>query len=188
MVVAETLAGIALAKSAVSGVKSVINTCQDVNDIAHHLDDLFHGYDQSRHKVNQKKNESKKGSKEWRNYLGKKFHDEEEEVSLSDITAEVIEQKQIEEQMKAMKNMLNKRFGMGTWDEIIELRKQRIEEAKKARERAKQIAEAQIEHQHHVWKEIWKWTWQLSTVVFSILTLWGWLSYASKGKIPWPFW
>ena len=35
--VAEILAGIALAKSAVSGIKSMLDTANDVNDIAHHL-------------------------------------------------------------------------------------------------------------------------------------------------------
>ena len=47
--VAEILAGIALAKTAVSGIKSVIDTAKDVNDVAHFVDDLFKGYDQSRH-------------------------------------------------------------------------------------------------------------------------------------------
>ena len=42
--VAEILAGIALAKSAVSGVKSMINTAKDINEISHHLDDLFKGH------------------------------------------------------------------------------------------------------------------------------------------------
>ena len=139
--VAEILAGIALAKSAVSGVKSMINTAKDINEISHHIDDLFSGYDQSRRKV-AAKNQPKKGDKKWLSYLGKTFKDEEQSVSLSEITAEVIEQKQIEEQMKSMRNMLNKRFGIDTWNEIIELRKKRIKELKEAQEKAAQIAKA----------------------------------------------
>ena len=38
MVVAETLAGIALVKSAVDGIKSAIATAKDVGDIAHEVD------------------------------------------------------------------------------------------------------------------------------------------------------
>jgi len=184
--VAEILAGIALAKSAVSGIKGAINTAKDVNEIAHHLDDLFKGYDQSRRATSeQKKKQEQKGNKEWRNYLGKKLHDEDEDVSLSAITAEVIEQKQIEEQILATKRMLNRRFGPDTWDEIIALRKKRIEEFKKQQERQKELDKQHAEHTHDMWASIWKWTWQLTVVAFSILTLWGWLSYASKGKIPW---
>ena len=46
--VAEVLAGIALAKAAVGGIKSAIDTAKDVNDVAHFVDDLFKSHDQSR--------------------------------------------------------------------------------------------------------------------------------------------
>ena len=41
MVIAETLAGIALVKSAVDGIKSAIGTARDVSEIAHQIDNLF---------------------------------------------------------------------------------------------------------------------------------------------------
>ena len=44
--VAEILAGLALAKSAVSGIKSMIDTANDVCDIAQHIDDVFKSRDQ----------------------------------------------------------------------------------------------------------------------------------------------
>ena len=46
---------------------------------------------------------------------------------MSDTIAEVIEQKQIEEQLEATKRLLNKRFGPNTWDDIIDLRNKKIE-------------------------------------------------------------
>ena len=126
--VAEILAGIALAKSAVSGIKSAIETAKDVNDVAHHLDDLLTGYDQSKRKTQKKK---PKGNKAWTRYLGSKLKDQDDDISLSQITSEVIEQKQIEEQIQSIKRMMNKRFGPGTWDEILKLRQERIDERKK---------------------------------------------------------
>ena len=41
--IAETLAGIALVKSAVDGIKSAIGTANDISDIAGHIDNLFAG-------------------------------------------------------------------------------------------------------------------------------------------------
>jgi hypothetical protein len=41
--IAETLAGIALVKSAVDGIKGAINTANDISDIAGHIDNLFVG-------------------------------------------------------------------------------------------------------------------------------------------------
>ena len=43
---AETLAGIALVKSAVDGIKSAISTARDVGEIADELDKLFTGEQQ----------------------------------------------------------------------------------------------------------------------------------------------
>ena len=43
MVVAETLAGLALVNSAVKGIKSVIATCQDVSEIADQIDSVITG-------------------------------------------------------------------------------------------------------------------------------------------------
>ena len=41
--IAETLAGIALVKSAVDGIKGAIGHANDISDIAGHIDNLFEG-------------------------------------------------------------------------------------------------------------------------------------------------
>jgi hypothetical protein len=177
--VAEILAGIALAKSSVTAVKSVISTCKDINELSHHLDDLFKGHDQI------KKDQVKKGNKEWNIYLTGKFKDEQEDEgsSLSDVTAEVIEQKQIEEQMKSMRNMLNKRFGQNTWDEILELRKKRIEEAKIRRK--KRIAEAK--ESGRFWKKVMIEISKGIGIISLIFLMYWAIAVNSKVKLPW-FW
>ena len=183
MVVAETLAGIALAKAAVSGVKSMIDTAKGVNDIAHHLDDLFKGHEQIHSK------QVKKGNKEWNTYLVGKFKDESEDVgvSLSDVTAEVIEQKQIEEQMKAMKNMLNKRFGFDTWDEILELRKKRIEEvAERKKRQINKVRESQ-EKSKKFWGKLLLETGKIVGIVVFVLSIYWYIATHSVSKLPW-FW
>ena len=73
MVVAETMAAIALARSAVSGVQSVINTCKDVSEISGQIDQMFHAHEQVH------KKSSAKGNKEWNNYLTQKLKDGGEE-------------------------------------------------------------------------------------------------------------
>ena len=84
------------------------------------------------------KKKRKKGDKKWRDFLGKKLKDQDDEVSMSDTIAEVIEQKQIEEQLEATKRMLNRRFGSNTWDDIVDLRNKKIEALKKKRAREKE--------------------------------------------------
>jgi len=135
--VAEILAGIALVKTAVSGIKSAIDTAKDVNDIAQFVDDLFKGYDKSRQAARKAQEKSKKDNKKWRDHLSAKLKDQDDEVSMSDTIAEVIEQKQIEEQLEATKRLLNRRFGANTWDDIIDLRNKKIEALNKKRPKRK---------------------------------------------------
>ena len=134
MVVAETMAAIALAKGAVSGVKSVIDTCKDISEISGQIDQMFHAHEQVH------KKSSAKGNKEWNTYLTQKLKDGEEAEgeSMSDITAEIIEKKQIEEQLLQMQRMLNRRFGPDTWNDILDLRAKRKAENKIKRKKAKE--------------------------------------------------
>ena len=186
VMVAEILAGIALAKSAVSGVKSMIDTAKGVNDIAHHLDDLFKGQAQVKQK---QKKDGKKGNKEWNIYLTEKLHDEKEAegTSISDITAEVIEQKQIEEQIQAMAKMLNKRFGASTWDEIIELRKKRIEEAKEARKKAIEAAKKRAIESDKFWQKILVEGGKVIGLILGVICMYGIIATHAKAPMPW-FW
>ena len=55
MVVAETLVGIQLVKSAVAGIKEVIPTCHDIHEISHHIDNVFSGQDHIDKKIAEKK-------------------------------------------------------------------------------------------------------------------------------------
>ena len=50
---AETLAGIALVKSAVDGIKSAISTAKDISEIADDIDKLFTGEQQIQKKKQQ---------------------------------------------------------------------------------------------------------------------------------------
>ena len=52
--IAETLAGIALVKSAVDGIKSAIGTANDIGDIAGYIDNLFEGEKQVQQVRNKK--------------------------------------------------------------------------------------------------------------------------------------
>ena len=113
--IAETLAGIALFKSAVSGIKSAIGTANDIGDIAGFIDNLFEGEKQV-----QKERSKKSG------------------VSIGDQSAvksgatAVINAKLAKEQMQEIATMVDMRFGHGTWRGIVDERAKRIQEAKQA--------------------------------------------------------
>jgi len=118
--IAETLAGIALVKSAVDGIKSAIGTANDISDIAGHIDNLFKGEQEV-----QKERNKKSGSR-----LADQF-------GVDTVAKEVINARIAQEKMQEMATMIDLRFGPGTWRGIVDERARRIQEAKEAAARAK---------------------------------------------------
>ena len=109
--IAETMAGIALVKGAVDGIKSIIGTANDISDIAGHIDNLFEGERQIQQKRNNKQNDP---------------------FAIKSIAQETIDAKLAQEKMDEMRQLIDFRFGYGTWQSIINERAKRIQEAKEA--------------------------------------------------------
>ena len=134
MVVAETLAGLALVNSAVKGIRSVIGTCKDVGEIADQIDSVFKG-------TKEVKQSSHPIATKWNSLLGKTLGSTSDKFSLGAIAKDTIEEKLAEEQMLKVKRMINKRFGPDTWNDILEERRLRIEKHKKSMSKANQKKE-----------------------------------------------
>ena len=113
--IAETLAGIALFKSAVSGIKSAIGTANDIGDIAGFIDNLFEGEKQVQRERSKKSGVS----------IGDQF-------GVKSVATELINAKLAKEQMQEIATMVDMRFGHGTWRGIVDERAKRIQEAKEA--------------------------------------------------------
>ena len=109
--IAETMAGIALVKGAVDGIKSIIGSANDISDIAGYIDNLFEGERQIQQKRNSKQNDP---------------------FAIKSIAQETIDAKLAQEKMDEMRQLVDFRFGHGTWQSIVNERAKRIQEAKEA--------------------------------------------------------
>ena len=121
--IAETLAGIALVKSAVDGIKSTINTANDIGDIAKYVDNLLEGEKQV-----QQQRARKSGIR-----LG-------DQLGIESVAQEVIDARIAQEKIQEMRTLVDMRFGPGTWQSIVDLRVKRIKEAKEAAAKARREA------------------------------------------------
>jgi len=121
--IAETLAGIALVKSAVDGIKGAIGTAKDISEIAGHIDNLFEGEKQ----VQQKR--AKKSGTGLTDQFG-----------IKSVAQEMIDAKIAQEKMQEIAMMVNLRFGPDTWQTIVNERAKRIQEAKEAAAQARREA------------------------------------------------
>ena len=132
--IAETLAGIALVKSAVDGIKSTINTANDIGGIAKYVDNLLEGEKQT-----QQQRAKKSG-----NSIGDQF-------GIHSVAQEVIDAKLAQEKVQEMRTLVDMRFGPGTWQGIVDERAKRIREAKEAAEQARREA---IKRQNEIMENI----------------------------------
>lgn len=113
--IAETLAGIALVKSAVDGIKSAIGTANDIGEIAGHIDKLFEGEKQV-----QQLRAKKSGT------------GVADQFGIHNVAQEMIDARLAQEKITEMRNLVDMRFGPGTWKGIVDERARRIQEAKEA--------------------------------------------------------
>lgn len=122
--VSAILTGIALVKKSVDFVKSNINTAQDIGDIISHVDNALNGQQQAI------KEREKSGA---------------DPFATENIAKEVIDAKLAQEQLNEMKQLIDLRFGHGTWSYILELRKKRLDAKKQAikEEKAKRLKKRQ---------------------------------------------
>ena len=134
MPVAEILAGISLVKASVDFIKSNIDTAKDVGEIAGAIDGLFRGNEDVQKDRNKK---SKPG-------LADQF-------GINSVAQEMIDAKLAEEKLQEMRNLVDLRFGPGTWQSIIDERIRRITEAKEA---AKQAAIKKRKEDTEFWEQM----------------------------------
>ena len=113
------LAGIALVQKSVDFIKSNIQTANDIKDIAGAIDGLFQG--------------EKQIQKD-------RFGDKSIIGQTKDVAASVIDAKLAQESMDEMRQLVDARFGFGTWQGIINERAKRIQEEKEAEKEKARIA------------------------------------------------
>jgi len=114
--VTAVLTGIALVKKSVDFIKSNISTAQDIGDIISHVDNALNGQQEVI------KKREKKGA---------------DPFAIDNVAKEVIDAKLAQEHLYEMKQLINLRFGHGTWEYILEERKKRIDKKKQAIKEAK---------------------------------------------------
>jgi len=109
--VTAVLTGIALVKKSVDFIKQNIETCNDIGDIIGHIDKAMTGEQQVI------KARDKSGA---------------DPFAVGTVAQEIIDAKLAREHLNDVRNLVNLRFGPGTWEYILQERKKRIDAQKQA--------------------------------------------------------
>ena len=110
------LTGIALVKKSVDFVKQQIETCNDIGDIIGHIDKAMTGEQQ---------------------VIKKRDKSGADPFAVGTVAQEIIDAKLAREHLNDVRNLVNLRFGPGTWEFILQERKKRIDAQKQAIKEAK---------------------------------------------------
>ena len=146
--IAETLAGIALVKSAVDAIKSGIGTANDIGEIAGHIDNIFLGEQQAQKARNKKSGVS--------------------QFDVGSVAKETIDAKLAAEHLYNVSVLVDQRFGHGTWAGIVNERARRIQEAKEV---AKQEQIEQNRKNHELFETIKTAGIAFATIIFVVVCL-----------------
>ena len=109
-------------KQSVDFIKSQINTAKDIGELAGAVDGLFRGQDEIEKARNKKAGVS----------VG-------DQLGIKTVAQEVIDAKLAAESLAEMRNMIDMRFGPGTFKSILDLRSKKIKEQKEAEAEARRI-------------------------------------------------
>ena len=122
--VTAVLTGIALVKKSVDFVKSNISTAQDIGDIIGHVDKALNGQQQ---------------------VIKERDSKNVDHFATENIAKEVIDAKLAQEHLNEMRQLIDYRFGHGTWAYILQERKKRIDAKKLAikEEKARRLKKRQ---------------------------------------------
>ena len=99
----EIISGIALVNKAAEQIKKLVTNANDVSKLAKHIDDMFDGESQ----INKKRNKRSM-------------------FSVHSVAEETINAKLAREKLNEMGQLIDLRFGHGTWQTILTERNKRI--------------------------------------------------------------
>ena len=136
MVVLETMAAISLVKGAVSAVNAALETADDASGIYNGLDKLFRHREAAEGHITKAK--KAKPSRLSQIFSRTTKEDIDDDLSVGAVAAAVLEKKQLDRQILNLGIRIDNKFGVGTWDEILALRADRIKE--RDEDRAKSAA------------------------------------------------
>ena len=155
---AEAMAGISLVKASVDFIKGNIETAQDIGQIAGAIDGMFKGQEEI-----EKKRSKKAG------------YGVADQFGIKTVAQEMIDAKLAQEKISEMRQLIDFRFGHGTWKSIVEERAKRIQEEKDRIEAERKIRIRKQQENEDLAKKVLVVIGGLASVVGVILAVLGYI-------------
>jgi|TARA_R110002012_G_scaffold190518_1_gene358094 hypothetical protein len=151
-----------ITKKSIELCKSALESAEDVQGIAGYLDNLFEQRDKALQHVEDAKN---KPQSAMQIAIANKTGGDSSDTSISAIVSEVLEQKKIDRAILNLSIQINNKFGEGTWDQILQLRAERVKAKQEQQAKAKKyLAEKKIKD-GIFWDKVLTAIWQTALIL-----------------------
>ena len=139
--------------AAIGAAKAAVSTAKSVQELTHSVQDLWHNEQEY---AQAKKKPTKKPKTRMEQVLRIRTGETEEsdETSISTVANDVLMERQNELALKALAAEVDKKWGEGTWQTIVEEREKRIKTREESEKKKKEAARLKAEHDRHLLKRI----------------------------------
>lgn len=150
----------------IAACKKVLDSAKDVQSIGHALDDLWSAEED--HKA--RKVPKKKPTTRMQQVLKIRAGDEgyDDNTAISAVANDVLAQKQNDRAMKGLAREIDKKWGYGTWEAILDERDKRLKEKEVKEKENKTKAKEKKQHDKEVWDKIYYWAKEFGKLILVI--------------------
>jgi hypothetical protein len=166
---------------AIAGAKKLIETAGDLKEIVVGIDNLLSAQEA-------KPPKKKKPKTRMQQILRMRSGDEDydDETSISSVANDVLEARQQEVAIASLKKEIDRKWGQGTWDSIVDEREKRVAAKAEKQKKAKAVAAAKADENKEFWDTILYWVVEASKlgavlVVAGGIIYWVWSSRCTEG-------
>tara|TARA_R100000315_G_C5232980_1_gene144028 strand:+ start:574 stop:1101 length:528 start_codon:yes stop_codon:yes gene_type:complete len=163
--------------ASIAAVKTAMGAAKNIQSIGHSLDGLFKAQEEH------KKNKGKKRPKtRMQQILRMRSGDEgyDDDTSISAVANQVLEDKQTEIALVNLAREIDRKYGRGTWNQIIQQRKKLIQERKAADQLAKENALRKAKADKEFWHKVMVESGKILVVVLAVVAVIGFVMWAAS--------
>ena len=163
--------------ASIAAVKTAIGAAKNIQSIGHSLEGLFHAQEEQK-----KKKGKAKPTTRMQQVLRMRSGDEgyDDDTSISAVANQVLAEKQNTMALESLAREIDRKWGKGTWNQILQQRKKLIQERKAADQLAKENALKRAKADKIFWHKVLVESGKVVLVVFFALAMIGFVYWAAN--------
>ena len=170
--------------AAIAAVKGAIETAKNIKDIGNSLENLFSDHEKAEEKPKKKKGKNKPSTR-MQQVLRMRSGDEgyDDDTSISAVANKVLEDKQKALALQGLAREVDRKWGVGTWDEIKNQRTKLIAAKEASDKIAKENALKKSKADKIFWKKVLLESRNVGIIIGMLIGLYFFFNWACKGCV-----